>query len=248
MNAATLSSIFIVSMSLCHYLSHKTTFAALTELGVLLPWDGRSGAYPFMGIRLVGAVDVALEKLNLILPEEYPLGVIYRDTRCENIRGSGASVDLWQNNVTSLIGPPCSSPCKTVAYFAAYANIPMVSWFCADSVFMESESLPFFSRVFPPFSTIAKTSVSIMKHFDWRTASLIAPQDTMWETLASEIYDNLEDAQLYPIQPELYDKPLNEELAIEILERVKEYSRSKSQISFFLLDFFWSEISWTKNI
>lgn len=225
MNTA-LPLLFAVFISICS-LTYHTTSGALTELGILLPWDGRSDAYPFMGTRLVGAVDVALDTLNLILPEDYPLGVIYRDTRCENIRGSGASVDLWQNNVTSLIGPPCSSPCKTVAYFAAYGGIPMVSWFCADSVFTESESLPFFSRVFPPFSKIAKHSVSLMKYFDWRIASIIAPQDTMWETLASEIKDCLEDADLSPIQPHLYDQPLDEQSALEILQSVKTFSRSK---------------------
>ncbi|XP_066267244.1 atrial natriuretic peptide receptor 1-like [Branchiostoma lanceolatum] len=161
---------------------------------VLVPW---TGAWP-IGKRMAPAAAVAIDDINnndALLPA-YHLDFVWKDTGCSAREGMDVTMELYEELRTDLrviIGPGCDAVCGPIGVLAASWNVPVVSWGCASSHLSNKDEYPTFARTVGPFAKTGALFVSLLKHFGWSRAAILASTQQVWQTTSLAIKLALED-------------------------------------------------------
>ena len=216
-----LTSCLLLFMQSCNATRNYT-------LGVLSPWNTSSqDAYPFWATRTLGAVSLAVDKVNAagLLHDDNQMDFLYKNSDCDSKQASGSVVELYSNdNVSSYVAPPCSTPCRSVADLTAYWHKPTLGWFCAETKRAHDRYL---ARTYAPFSSLCNIAPQILHHFRWNSASIIFPGGKTWETLAFYIHEHLGSNHIDVSRFYEYQQPLTLKYAKEILLDVLSVSHGK---------------------
>ncbi|XP_035692505.1 gamma-aminobutyric acid type B receptor subunit 1-like [Branchiostoma floridae] len=161
---------------------------------VLVPW---TGPWP-IGKRMAPAAAVAIDDINnndAILPD-YHIDFVWRDTGCSAREGTDVTMELYDElraDLRAIIGPGCDAVCGPIGVLAASWNVPVVSWGCASSHLSNKDEYPTFARTVGPFTKTGALFVSLLKHFGWSRAAILASTQQVWQTTSHAIKLALED-------------------------------------------------------
>ena len=167
-----------------------TTLSSKKELklGFLISWSSKS----LLAYRYAGAVTRVVDDINRDknLLSGTTVTFVHGDSGCSDIKGLGATVDLYYQNISAFIGPPCSSSCLSGGLLSTYKEIPMISYGCSSIELSDTGKYKFFART-KPFARGSKkwtpqTFVAIMKYFKWKTGCLIESAHDIYTPLAKE--------------------------------------------------------------
>ncbi|XP_078693880.1 atrial natriuretic peptide receptor 2-like isoform X3 [Branchiostoma floridae x Branchiostoma belcheri] len=164
-------------------------------VAVLLPW---TGTWP-IGQRMGPAAAVAIDDINnnaALLPDHH-LDFVWKDTGCSAREGMDVTMELYEElgeNLRVIIGPGCDAVCGPIGVLAASWNVPIVSWGCASSHLSNKDEYPTFVRTVGPFTKTGGLFVSLLKHFGWTRAAILASTQQVWQTTSHAIKLALEDA------------------------------------------------------
>jgi len=110
----------------------------------------------------------------------------------------------------AFIGP--ERTCVTEASVAAAWSLPMISYKCSDSAVSDKNIYTTFARTVPSTSKVSKSLISIMKHFDWTSFTMVvgSRQDegkTNWEEAAETLQELAEDNKIRINHKMLFTEP-----------------------------------------
>jgi hypothetical protein len=101
------------------------------------------------------------------------------------------------NNITSMVGPPLSDFCLSMAAVAEAFGVPLVS-FWASSLDLTSELYPFFARTWPSDSILISAALGLLRHYDWNHVVTFVPNNEWGTDLCLTIERNSSEVFIGP--------------------------------------------------
>ena len=125
------------------------------------------------GAALPMAVDFVNNNDSIL--SNYTLKWVLGYDHCDRKVGLDLFVKLVMfQNISALIGPPCSQVAMATGLLASQWNIPLISW--GTSAFELSDKAVYdtFSRSLAPYSLTGLIVYEIAKQFQWKTIGIVA--------------------------------------------------------------------------
>ncbi|XP_071106522.1 speract receptor-like [Haliotis cracherodii] len=143
--------------------------------------------YKRPGHLISGALTYAIEEVNndsSILPN-YTLDYVIAETHGEEQQSIKETVLLRERNISVYLGP--QETCVHEGRIAAAFNLPMISYFCAQTEVSNKQLYPTFARTKPTDFQISKSLVSILKLFNWKKVTFLHSDKTSYVDTADTI-------------------------------------------------------------
>ncbi|XP_052084285.1 atrial natriuretic peptide receptor 1-like isoform X5 [Mytilus californianus] len=142
------------------------------KLGILLPSNSR---YPFSIVKVVPAIDLALEHVNRsgLLPNHVLIKNV-RDSNCSETIGPLEAIDLYvKREVNVFIGPVCDYAVAPVARFAPSWSIPVISAGAPVKAFDDKREYKTLTRIQGSYGKNADFVWEVTRTFNWSTIGLL---------------------------------------------------------------------------
>ncbi|XP_067672620.1 speract receptor-like isoform X2 [Haliotis asinina] len=143
--------------------------------------------YKRPGSFISGALTYAIEEVNndsSILPN-YTLDYVIAETHGNERKSIEETVLLREKNISVYLGP--QETCVHEGRIAAAFNLPMISYYCAQTEVSNKLEYPTFARTKPTDSQISKSLVSILKLFNWNKVTFLHSNRTSYVDTADTI-------------------------------------------------------------
>ncbi|XP_014668348.1 PREDICTED: guanylate cyclase 32E-like isoform X2 [Priapulus caudatus] len=139
------------------------------------------------GLAISGAITLAVNEINAnpdLLPNDY-LNFAVAETYGESAESLKQTALFWQSNAAVIIGPQETCVCE--ATLAGSFGIPMVSYYCPETVVSNKYQYPTFARTRPPDYQISKSLAALLKYFNWTTVAVLSSDASDFSNVATTI-------------------------------------------------------------
>ncbi|KAL5019050.1 hypothetical protein ScPMuIL_004772 [Solemya velum] len=140
-----------------------------------------------------------------ILPN-LSLAYLFHDTLEDTLEPIRAMTATYGNGTIAFIGP--DGTCATEAMVAAAWNLPLIAFKCHDSALSRNEEVRrTFARTQPSTSKVSKSIISMIKHFGWRTFSIVVGSSAIWNETAQSLVELSEMNNIIVSQIAYFQQP-----------------------------------------
>ncbi|RDD47549.1 Atrial natriuretic peptide receptor 1 [Trichoplax sp. H2] len=163
------------------------------RMAALLTWNDNITLSKILGAVPVGVADIVKYQL---LPQ-FKINMKYYNTYCLAKDGLVAIANIKATfNPHVFIGPDCSVVCQPGAILAGSWNIPMISYACSVDDLSRHVTYPTFARTVGTTYILATSFPFILQQYHWKTATIMASTQEIWQYQATNIKKLLENLNI----------------------------------------------------
>lgn len=163
------------------------------RIAALLTWNDQLTLSQILGAVPVSVADIQEQQ---ILPQ-FRINMKYYNTFCLAKEGLVAIANIKATfNPHVFIGPDCSVVCQPGAILAGSWNIPMISYACSADDLSRQNIYPTFARTVGTTYILATAFPFIFQQYDWKSATIMASTQEIWQYQATNIKKLLEDKNI----------------------------------------------------
>ncbi|XP_028968561.1 receptor-type guanylate cyclase Gyc76C-like [Galendromus occidentalis] len=151
-------------------------FSHYCLIGYIAQFIGERGGTK-LGLKISGALSYAAEKINnsTELLGDDKVEIIYKDERGDPIRATRLVVDMYNANVSMIVGP--ENFCKYEAHVATAVRLPIFSYKCNDPTIRLKETN--LISLVPSEKYVVNMLIKLFERFNWRKFTLVYEDGNM---------------------------------------------------------------------